>query len=534
MSNNNINVKKSNKLRKIFNSNGTETWVRTNFIRSEKKRIKYVSAEINHNLNIIKFAARIKNIEENVTKDFCNNQLEDRFEHKPVQIFSKTLCNLVRNLQKNDSINSINLFNDCIINLMHYYGVEHTCVYLSNDDAEKIIKKAKKTLEKRVNKLHDNNTVDSNVNIFSELNNDNIDELNNNYSRELSSNIIDEFNNNIRESDSNIKININLDEEKICETSEINILDNKAINNNKQELKKQIKKFCNEKKLLEQKHLGLRKTVNIFDKTVNKINYLVQNKNDGFVNILVNQNYEKKSFPNFLQKYISGVKYLICKNRKREEYRIIAYTLDTNFDILSYGGSVFRQTPEKNIIYSEERGKAIALLRLIKTPVIISNFIASHFGDVTLNPKLAQSKKNKKYIKNNRVKEAKKAKENFNKLDNVEIEENIKSILLKYLYSKQFGCSNRASNSAECIKELNKVIKAKNIHNKNMHKKNLEVGKFPRTLKKGGVYKNLKDDTLQKIETITINKFTNPTSRKRMSDLNLSSHRDSKLVDATQ
>lgn len=165
--------------------------------------------------------------------------------------------------------------------------------------------------------------------------------------------------------------------------------------------------------------------------------------------------------------------------KKQKEIRTICYVYNKTFDVLNYGAAVWRQARQdkNNIInYDKNKGKKIALTRLIKSPVIINNFCKNNLKKINFSLKNDDNKKRLVYSQL--------------------LESGIENILLRYIYSKNYGCSNRNSNSAASLKILERVIKGTpKIYNR------LSFNKSSKS-----VEKNI---SITKTNNITVNKNTN-------------------------
>lgn len=251
-----------------------------------------------------------------------------------------------------------------------------------------------------------------------------------------------------------------------------------ATSSNVKLIESEIHRIENEKLKTERQTKALEKqmenerVIKEFINSPNKLKFLLS-KYTKSSPILINQDYDHPSFPQTLNEVVSNVTFII-HNKKRNVTRVLpskkannnnnqetnknstrirkctlrstkimVISYNEKYDVATYSGCVYSEIPGKKMIYDEAYGKAIALQRFIKTPVIINNFSKTSTSCVD------------KIINSITVPTTK-----LNRLDcERKMQSIFEKILLQYLYNPQYGCSNRNSNTSANIQKLNKIIK---------------------------------------------------------------------------
>jgi len=447
VSHSNSDTSLANSSTRTINPDGTRTLNRGNFKTIESRntlkvnRNKYVDYEIYHddvigkdnNVKYNKFTviygSRIRRCGDPTSRQECFSQAQNRRINNPVLIISKRLCNLVKNVPKEKFKSQVELFNYTLIEIIKFHGVKGVSLALTDEDAKKFINRAMDIIKKNIKaKKEAETSISSSSNSNSNSNSNANDVIN----------IIEtKKNENISESNSQ---SINLP----------------SIEQKTQEIEEEIMNMEKETERLKEMTEALDIEISQFKKCKNKLEFLIkktfeeQNFND--VTMLLKYDYCDETFPETLESFINNIRYItFTRNNSsgtKQESRTIAYTYDKKNDILCYGASVFRKAPSnlvsknpENIAYNEDRGKAIARLRLIRTPVIVNSFSKTNLKktyEITSNSNDVNS--HEQYA--NLVSEA------------------FRDSLLHYVCygEKKYGCSNRKSNSKKDLKNLDKVI----------------------------------------------------------------------------
>lgn len=475
VSRSNSDASLANSSTRTINPDGTRTLNHGNFKSIEASetrevnRNKYINYEIFHenvlgedgnikyNKFTVAYGGKIRRDGDPSSNRECHEHANNRRINNPVKIFSKRLCDLVDKVSKNNFKNQVELFNYTLIEIMKFYGVEGKSFALADSEAKKFIKRAKANITKfRAKKALEIASRKATAPSLAPSESSDIPVITINDSET----IVD--NSNLQPSESSEQITlVSTNEQKTSE-----------------EMEEEIKRLEKETRRMKELMSALEDEIKEFEKCKNKLEFLIRKaceKHDLGITMLLNYDYSDKTFPETLESYLNNIRYCTFnktnKSGSKQEVRTVAYTYDRKHDILCYGASVFRKVPTslisntsstvnrpvnlpknvEKIIYSEDRGRAVARLRLIRAPVIVNEF--------------SKTVLKKEY----EIKETddKKRYEQYMSL----MSSAFNDALLHYVCynekktgtnnkhgEKKYGCSNRKSNGKKDLKILDKVI----------------------------------------------------------------------------
>jgi hypothetical protein len=461
--NSNISCSSSDSLNqstRIVNPDGTRTLIRGIFKVVEDgenlktRRNKYFDFEIDHEKNILSYGARIRRSTDPSSKNECRDEAKLRRIRNPVKIVSKRLCSLVRNVPKEEFRNRVELFNYTLVTAMRFQSVEGESYSLTDGKAkeyitmtEEIITKYKKRLEKEAAE--------------------------------------------IKKREESAKKKLEGELAQLCRdnnSEKIVIPDSNStspVESSSEEMEKQIEEFNLKAQRVKEMREALEAEIKVFEslKLGQRFEFLIKkylekhsnNRDSSSVRSIINRDYNDESFPSTLEKYRENIQYFVHRKSNtsgtRQEYKVVAYTYDPETDTLYLGSCIYSKRPsniDKNqngrtltqgssnkVTFNEEKGKKIATARLIRTPVIANNF----------------SKNSPKGLKMKVVNEHD---DKCSQYDDI-IRSTFHNTLLHYVHDeqfesglkkkngkkehKEFGCSNRQSNSKKDLRTLDNVIR---------------------------------------------------------------------------